>query len=107
MDNNNPQASQPVVTPTPSSTPNSGGGGSNTRLWIILGLAVVILILGGAYWYFSTGQRQSEKSLQPEITAQTKPSTTSVDILEKEANSIDIQPVDSEFTSVDADLKTL
>lgn len=88
MDNNN-QIQQP----------ESEGENKKTIMWLIVGLVLVILLVGGIYWYLGKQQETT-----PQSTPQ--PPTTESN-LERELDAINIEAEDSDFTSVDADLESL
>ena len=73
--------------------------GNKTMLWLIIGLVLVILLVGGIYWYLS---KQQETTPQPTL----KPPTTESN-LERDLNSIEVQTSDTEFDALDKDLQSL
>ncbi|MEK7616627.1 MAG: hypothetical protein AAB414_01075 [Patescibacteria group bacterium] len=112
MDNNpNTQASI-NTSPAPQAAPvqpvtnvvqEPPSGGNKKMLWAILGLVVLILIVGGIYWYLGQGRGTSTPAkATPKPTA-----ATSVDTLEKDLNSTSLDDLDKEFSSVDTDLQGL
>ena len=92
MENNeqNPSMEQPIK------KPNSG----KSMIWLILGL-ILILLIGGAYWYLK-GQKTTTSQQTPQSS--TQPTSDSFD---KDLNSIDVQAQDTDFDALDADLKNL
>lgn len=115
MDNSNPtppvaptmpEAPQAPLNPTPApeavNTPSRGG---NMKLWIIVGLVTLLLILGGIYFYLSS-QKEVVETV-PQTTTQASPTPISIKALESDANSIEIETTDSDFATVDAELKNL
>lgn len=119
MDNNQTkQPTQPTQQAAPSTPPAgrpaSGGQpatntvqqtapeGNNNKmiLWLVGGLAVVILVFGGIYFYLN-----SQKKTQPQPTP--TPSPQVQENLEKELNAIEVNDLDAEFSTVDQDLENL
>lgn len=108
MDNNPPnpvpQPQQPVVPQQPVTNVVQESPKGNKMLWIIVGLVVVILVVGGVYWYMGQQKGASTKTkASPKPTA----TTQSVDALEKDLNSTSLDDLDKEFSSVDTDLQGL
>lgn len=114
MDNSNTQSSPQAPVPPPSNPAPAGinpvmtdpapSSGGKNMMWVIIGL-VVILLLGGVYWYLNI--RQVNPKISVQTTGQAKPTTTSADSLEQQINTMDISDSDSDFTGVDADIKSL
>lgn len=102
MDNNNqaPQPIQPTMQPAPAPVVPSGGG-NKMVLWLVTGLIITILIVGGVYWYLS-----SQKAGSKESAAKSKSIETEAN-LEKDLNLIDVPEVDAQFSAVDKDLESL
>lgn len=107
MDSNNPQTApqpapvQPVQPPGPQPVEE---GSKKMGVWLIGGVVLILLIVGGIYLYMS--RQQAKQSLQTE----TPPATTTApqDNLENDLDAVNVEsPVDSEFTSVDQDLQSL
>ena len=107
MNNPNPAtnpvqaAQQPsigIVPPQPAPSGNS----NNKMLWIIIGLVVVTVLVGGIYWYMISQQKETTTAV-PKPT----PTTESVDSLEKDLNSTSLDDLDNEFSSLDSDLQQL
>jgi len=99
---------QPTPAPTPQAQPapsmmpqSSGGGGNKMVLWLIVGVVVVILIVGGIYFFMSSQQKS------PSQTAQGTAIPTKQENLENDLNAVNVSDVDSDFSSVDQDLKNL
>lgn len=108
MDNNNPvnqtptaPAQNPVQTAPPSTPPPAGDTGSkNIMIWVIVGLVILILAVGGGYLYMS---RPTGTKLQT-----TPPSTTkAAGSLEDELNALDVESEGNDFSQVDRDLQSL
>lgn len=88
---------------TPPPTP-SAEGGSKMALWLIGGLILVILLIGGIYLLFSKNAQKTEKS--PATTA--PPVSKQLDdVSETEVEAVGVGDLESEFSSVDQDLKSL
>lgn len=107
MDNN--QTNQPTQQPAPATPPVgqpvSGGqpaSGNNNKmiLWLVGGLAVIILVFGLIYFYLSSQKK-------PQIKPTPTPSPQAQENLESELNSVDVNNLDTEFTTVDQDLENL
>lgn len=110
MDSNNPQTSpqpapvQPVQPAQPAAPQPVEEGSKKMGVWLIGGVVLILLIVGGIYLYMS--RQQAKQSLQTE----TPPAATTApqDNLENDLESVNVEsPVDSEFTSVDQDLQNL
>lgn len=95
MDNN-----QKVLNTQPDplvSTQPPQGEGNKMVLWFIAGLLVIILVVGGVYWYLSNKQKTPPTTQAP---------TTKVEEnLEKDLDSVNVEEVDT--SSVDSDLQSL
>lgn len=76
-------------------------GGNKMVLWLIIGLVVIILIVGGIYFYMSKQQSVSNPSATP------APASQSQENLENDINSVDVSAVEGDFSPVDQDLKNL
>lgn len=107
MDNNNLQPQpQQILQPTPSSTPMvppPGPAESNKKIiiWLILGLLVIILAVGGIYLYLSSLQKSET------TTSQRTPTPVAEENLENDLNAIEVGDLEQEFVSVDQDLQNL
>lgn len=96
----NPQSAPPQ---TPPSTPVSEGG-SKMVLWLTLGLVLIILIVGGIYIFLNKNAKESAKT----PAASTQPVTKELDnVSEAEVEAVGIGDLESEFSSVDQELKGL
>jgi len=114
VDNNNPAAqtaqpniapAQPVMPQTPIPAESSNGS-NKVIIWFIIGLVVVILLVGGIYFYLS--RQQVTPSQTQTTTTQATPSPSPQDNLEGDLNSINIPSgADDVFTTVDQDLQQL
>ena len=111
MDTSNSQPTEEATKPSPVITETEDHAKDNKMIIrIVLGIVLIVLMVGGIYWYVSNNQKTSTKVLtKPEISssANKKVSTTSIDTLEKDANSMDVQSADTDFTDLDTDLKNL
>lgn len=117
MDNNNQSTPQATVTNTPPANapvtpqpipvpvPTPSGSGSNKILiWFIIGLVLIILVVGGIYFYLSR-QQIVTSSPMPAVATQTTPKEVT---LEDELNSIDVDNAsNNDFAPVDQDLNQL
>ena len=122
MDNNNraqavPPA-QPVspaqaVPPTQPVTPASQSaqtpeGVNKMIIFLVVGVIVVILIVGGIYWMLSKQQASTQPgNQQTSNTAPSKPLTNLKDALDQELDAINVSASEGDFQSVDQDLKSL
>lgn len=107
MDNNNPSLTTnpaPVATPEQPVAPAGNGDNSKMGLWMIAGVVLVFVIVGGIYWYLSNKQTaQNTPVPQANIPAPT-PETN----LSDELNSMDVTAsASSEFKAVDSDISGL
>lgn len=96
----NPQSTPPQAPPpTPSAE-----GGSKMALWLIGGLILIILIIGGIYIFLSKNTKESAKT----PAASTQPVTKKLDdVSESEVEAVGVADLEAEFSSVDQDLKSL
>lgn len=100
MDNNNPTPSQP----DPSVIQQPVGEDNKMGLWLLVGLVLVIVVVGGIYWYLSNQQTAQNT---PVLKTSTK-STITEENLEEELNSIDAEASGSnDFKAVDSDIQGL
>lgn len=86
--------------PTNIVQPASEGNNNKMILWLVGGLAVIILVFGGIYFYLN-----SQKKPQPTPAPTSTPKAQ--ENLESELNSVEVDNLDAEFTSVDQDLQNL
>ncbi len=120
MDNNNsvtqqpttntvPPQPQPVASQTPV-TPESPSGDSNKMiLWLLIGLVVIVVSIGGIYLFLSKQQAavpESQTTKTPIVQATPKPQDT-VDALDRDLSSVNVADPNSDFPSVDQDLQQL
>lgn len=93
----NPQ----VMQPAPGGIEQSAKSNENKMmLWLILGLVVIILVVGGIYFYMS-GQQKAQTQPTPTPAAKVEEN------LENELNALDVGDLDQEFSEVDKDLQGL
>lgn len=118
MDNNNPAPQpagtttaanmnppQPQPQPPPSNAvqnaPVSGEPPKSSKKMIFMlvaGLVVAVVLIGGAYFYVSSrGAKPSQ--------IQTPPQTQ--DVLDTELNRVNVEELETEFATVEADLQNL
>lgn len=67
-----------------------------------MGLVLILLFIGGAYWYLRDQPANNAQPAAPKSTAQ--PATESFD---EDLNSIDVQTQDTDFDALDKDLQSL
>lgn len=114
MENNNSQpqgTTQPQPAPIMPNSPSVGANeppqqdsSSNKMvMWLILGLVVIVLIVGGVYLYLS--RQQTAKNLQTNVIQ--TPAPVAQENLENDLNTIDVGILDQDFSAVDQDLKQL
>lgn len=97
---NPPQAQQPsnVVQNPPVSgeTPKSS---KKMILMLVAGLVIAVVLIGGAYFYVSSrGAKQSQLQTPPPQTQ---------DVLDTELNRVNVEDLETEFATVEADLQNL
>lgn len=112
MDNNNPinpnPAPQPAGTtatanmnpPQPQPPPSNAVQKSSKKMifMLVAGLVVAVVLIGGAYFYVSSrGAKPSQ--------IQTPPQTQ--DVLDTELNRVNVEELETEFATVEADLQNL
>lgn len=115
MDKNNQQQA-PIAQPEAQSNPvtpvvpsQSGEGGNKMVVWLIVGLIIIILVVGGVYWYLNKQQKASLPT--EETTTQTsqstpQPTSESTDSLNNDLNSVDVG-ISTDFSAIDQDLQSL
>lgn len=86
-------------------TPKENGG-NKLILWLVGGLIIVIITVGGMYWYLGKQpvKDQASQTALPQASSQPQTTTESID---QELNTIDVQASDSDFDSIDQDLQSL
>lgn len=105
-------APQQPVKPVAPATPNMASQApkeSNKMIFFLVGGVIVIaLVVGGIFWYLSNQQKPSQTANQNTNTAVNTKSTNNVDSLNQDLNSIDVQASDSAgFDALDRDLQNL
>ncbi len=108
-----PQIAQPSVTavaqPEPAtpqvSIQNPDKGSNKVILWFVLGLIIIVLLVGGIYFFLS--KQQPIGTGQPATIQAPSPSPQAN--LDSDLNSINVDAAtaSADFTSVDQDLKQL
>lgn len=115
MDPNNnpipPQPNQPSPVPTqpPVQAAPPEKDSKKIIIFLVLGIALVILVVGGIYYFLSKQQPVPETPLPEQTTnIPTSPTLVSIkDALDEELDSINVSASEGDFESVDQDLKTL
>lgn len=108
--NQAPNPAAAVNTPQP---PSTDSGGNKLIFWLVGGVILIALVVGGIYWYLSKQQAATNTptttQTKTQTTATPKPPTISelVSALDKELNAIEVQAADSDFADIDADLQNL
>lgn len=99
-----PQAqTQPqFVTPDPKMPKSEGGDSRKMIAYLVVGLLVIGVLVLGIYYFMSSQQKTPDTS-QKGAPKQTE----SVDTLQTEIDTVSVDEVDKEFTSVDSDLQSL
>lgn len=92
----------PTTQPTPVVVPPAEPEGSNKMvLWLILGLVIIVLVVGGVYLYLSKQQGAETVGTQP------TPTPVAEENLENELNAIDVTESNQDFSAIDQDLQSL
>lgn len=92
------QQTDPIPQPTP---PAEGTGSKNMMIiWIIVGLIVLILAIGGVYLYMN-------RTPAPKVQTTPPQTTQAQGTLEDELNALDVDSEGSDFSEVDKDLQSL
>lgn len=97
----NPVVNQPPQAPIP--TPPAQGG-NKMALWLIGGFILIILVVAGIYVTFSRSAKEAEK---PPLAFDQPVTRELDDVSETEVEAVGVGDLDSEFSSVDQDLKSL
>lgn len=113
MDNNNPvmpsvlQTNTTPVAPPIQPIPPVEKDGNKMIIFLVLGVVLVILIVGGIYYFLSI-QQQTPAPVAP-ITESPAPKAPVVakDALDAELEEINVASSGAEFQSVDSDLQSL
>lgn len=94
------QSTPNVVQPPPTPAKESGDN-KKTLMWFVGGLVLVILIVGGMYLFLSSQQQKSQTAPTP------RPKAAVEENLEEDLDTVNIEDVEGEFTTVDSDLRNL
>lgn len=99
--NMNPPKPQPPPSNAVQNAPVSGEPPKSSKKMIFMlvaGLVVAVVLIGGAYFYVSSrGAKPSQ--------IQTPPQTQ--DVLDTELNRVNVEELETEFATVEADLQNL
>lgn len=88
----------PVTSPNIAETPPAGEG--NKMIWVIVAV-IVILIIGGLYFYISSQQNGTPVEQTPTQTTKVQEN------LDSDLDDINVSSGEDDFSSVDADLQSL
>lgn len=100
-----PVSPQPSVPQVPVSEPPSGDS-KKMIAWLVIGLVVVALLVGGIYFFLN--QQQVQKSAQQANEQKVVESTPdTMDALERDLNALNVENAETDFTSIDQDLGQL
>ncbi len=103
MNNNNTIPSLPPQ-PLDPSEPEIPGDSNKMIIWFVIGLVGVILAVGGIFIFLS----KQQPALKTQTSVSRTPLPTPKANLDLDLNSINVNNgIDSDFTSVDQDLKLL
>ncbi len=118
MDSNKPTASTPptavgsgpAAPPVPNATQPAGAtptpvGGGSKKIFLIVGVVVLILLAVGVYMYMS-GQKPAKAPAVQSTNNQPVPIQPK-DTTQEDLNAIDVASPDSDFVSIDSDLQSL
>lgn len=123
MDNNALSSQQPVETteqiptaisqPVPAvpaiATSPTEGGGKRVLLFVFLGIIIIVLAVGGVYYYLNF--LQTPKSTESPSVSQNKASSGSdvagVSTIEAELDAVNINSLDDAMTEIDQDISSL
>lgn len=104
---NTPPPQAPAAPQTPIAAPEPASGDSNKMvLWLVIGLVIVVVLVGGIYFFLSKQQTTETGTKQPVVQVTPKPQDT-VDALDKDLNALNVESSDSDFASLDQDLQQL
>lgn len=116
MENNNQTQQSPAVNTIPPQAPTTpqtpiapeppSGESNKMVLWLVIGLVVIVVLVGGIYFFLSKQQSTETGTKQPVVQVTPKPQDT-VDALDKDLNALNIESSDSDFASIDQDLQQL
>ncbi len=102
-DNTNAKPQEAPV--MPNIVQSSAGSSKNNMMWIIVAAVIVILVIIGVYFYISS-QNNATPSSQSSNQTSTQ-DTTAQGNLDSDLNAINVGSGEEDFSSVDADLKSL
>lgn len=96
---------QPAVPQVPVSEPPSGDS-NKMVLWLVIGLVVVIVLVGGIYFFLNQQQagNSAQQATEQEVVQNT-PDT--LDALEKDLSTLNIEDTETDFVPIDQDLEQL
>ncbi len=111
MDNNKPttpvtpvpQPVSPIAQPVQS--PVVSGSHNKMIMWLVGGLIVGILVIGGVYLLISNKQTKQPQQIT-NVPSQT-PKASPQENLDQQLNVIDVASPDLDFASIDSDLQNL
>jgi hypothetical protein len=96
--------------PTNANPDQSASSNKPILVFVILTILVVVLAVGGYYYYFNS-KKSEEPAPSPQNTTQAPIATPTppptLNQMEQEVNSMNIEDTDGEFTQVDQDLQNL
>lgn len=104
---------QPVIPQVPHVTPNPQPEKESNKmiLWLVLGLVLIIVAVGGIYWYLSNKQKpltNIETATQAGTqTANSTPVPENLDTLGTQADSANVPDGAEDFSALDKDLQNL
>lgn len=87
--------------PMPSIASDPPPGKNGKLIWMVAGLIILILILGGVYFYLTQYRTTTEPSPTP------KPAASQQGSMEDELNTLDVEAEGNDFQEVDKDLQSL
>ena len=115
MDNNNPVPPQPIAPvqiTSPVDTLNPTGGQSSKKiiLFLVVGIFILALVIGGVYYYLSSIQPAQNvvtqpSAAQPVAVSQPTP-IKEVDPIDADLNALKIDSIDNSLAEVDQQLKS-
>ncbi len=108
MDNNNPSVPSqapipnvsPIQKPVFKENPVPEQSSKKLVLWLVIGLVIIIVLVGGIYMYLSRQQAVSNKIIPT-------PSPIVQGNLENDLNAIEVASPEADFTSLDQDIQQL
>lgn len=100
---------QPAA-PQAANVPNPAPIGPENKmvLWLILGLVLIIVVVGGIYWYLSNKQKSlTMTNIQTTTQSETPTASENLDTLGTQADSENVPDATSDFSALDRDLQSL